>query len=220
MSNAFGRIRPKLRSKLELADENIDRLSGIISNFFDIFEVDSGRVELEKTPVGIDLIVGEAVAKFSVEAEEKNVVITMSPCGEGLYVDVDQARICQAIGNIIENAIRFVPEGGHVEVRICDAGDELRVDIEDNGPGIKQDDIEKVFNRFIQIDKEVGPGDRGTGLGLPIAKKLIELHGGRIWVESTIGAGSNFCFTLPKFQKSWKGNRVILSDEPETIPQL
>ncbi len=105
----------------------------------------------------------------------------------------------QVLSNLIDNAIKFVPDcGGKIMVEVKDLGDEIGITLEDNGPGIEADDVNKVFNRFVQVGRQVGPGKHGTGLGLAICKELVKLHGGRIWAENIPAGGARFCLTLPK----------------------
>ena len=132
-------------------------------------------------------------------ASEKNVIINVDMPKKELLVNADYDKMTQIMKNLLDNAIKFVPDcGGAVAVRVKDLGDRIEIDVEDNGYGIESDDISKVFNRFVQVKKQVGPGAHGTGLGLAISKELIELHGGKIWVENTPKGGANFCFTIPK----------------------
>ncbi len=112
--------------------------------------------------------------------------------------DVDAMRLEQVVNNLVENAIKFTPEGGRVVVEIADGGEEIEVGVSDTGRGIPEGEREKVFQRFNQVEREEGAGAKGTGLGLTIAKQLVEMHGGRIWVESEEGRGSRFALTLPK----------------------
>ena len=107
----------------------------------------------------------------------------------------DPGRIQQVISNLVGNAIKFTPQGGRITLRGVPCGDELRVAVMDTGPGIAAEQLPHVFGQFWQGSRS---DSRGLGLGLVIAKGIVEAHAGRIWVESTIGAGSSFFFTLPK----------------------
>jgi signal transduction histidine kinase len=103
------------------------------------------------------------------------------------------------VNNIIENATKFVPEkSGQISVEVEDRGERVGINVRDNGPGIHGDDKEKVFDRFVQVEKHVGPGKHGTGLGLAICRELIQLHSGRIWIEDNPGGGAAFKILLPK----------------------
>jgi signal transduction histidine kinase len=111
-------------------------------------------------------------------------------------VEGDERRIRQVIFNLVSNAVKFTPEGGHVGVSTAAENGEIRVAVADTGPGIAPEDRERIFEEFQQTD--AGAEQReGTGLGLALSKRLVELHGGKIWVESAVGKGSTFVFTLP-----------------------
>jgi signal transduction histidine kinase len=129
-------------------------------------------------------------------AAEKNLDLKIDvssdlPTGKG-----DERRIAQVVLNLIGNAIKFTNEGG-IKVTASLAKEKFRVAVTDTGPGIAKSDQEKIFNEFQQVDGSTTRKKGGTGLGLSISKKIIEIHGGRIWVESAPGKGSTFLFTLP-----------------------
>lgn len=213
LGGAMGKISAKMRENLELAEKSVDRLARIINDFLDISKIESGKMTLNKEVIVIQSIVDEVAGTLQAVAEAKNIGLEAQMPPEELLVNVDRDRIIQVLTNLIANAIKFTPEvDGRINVRVKDLVDEVGVDVEDNGPGIASSDIDTVFSRFVQLEKHIGPGEHGTGLGLTIVKELVELHGGRIWVESRLGAGSNFCFTLPKHVTS-RGKSDVSSDE-------
>jgi len=198
LANVFGEINSKLREKLEMADRNIDRLANVINDFVDISQIDAGEMELKISRFDIGLMVTEVVNSVMLSMTLKWVESTISMPETDISVEADRGRIVQVLTQLIFNAVKFVEENGCVSVNVSDSEDEVVVEVADDGPGLAKDEEDKVFDRFVQIKKLIGPGGHGTGLGLPIARKLIELHGGRIWVESEPGHGSKFCFTVPK----------------------
>ena len=116
----------------------------------------------------------------------------------------------QVLTNLINNALKFTPAiGGRINVRVKDLVGEVGVEVEDNGCGISADDIDKVFDRFVQVEKQTGPGEHGTGLGLAITRELMEMHGGRVWVNS-LEEGSSFCIALPKYNCQESANPEVL----------
>ncbi len=206
LSNALagvdGKIEPKLRRNLETAVQTIDRLARVSNDFFDLSKIDVGKLNLNIKRFAIQDIITDVVSSMGHLAKEQNANIAMLMPDEELFIDADHDRIAQVLINLITNAIKFVPENtGDITVHLVDACENVEIDIEDNGPGIKKNDIDKVFNRFVQIEKHVGEGDHGTGLGLTITKEIVEMHHGKIWVESTPDHGCHFCFSLPKSQK-------------------
>jgi signal transduction histidine kinase len=150
--------------------------------------------------ISINSIVDRVVNLYKSLAEVKNIeIVTLMP-PEALYINADSTKMGQIMSNLIDNAVRFLPDcGGKITIRVKGLGNEVEVEVEDNGYGIGVEDISKVFDRFVQVTKQTGPGAHGTGLGLSICKELIELHGGRIWAENTLYEGAKFSFLLPKF---------------------
>ena len=216
ISNALagvkGKLNRKLREDLEIANEMIDRLASITNDFLDISKIEAGKMTLNSTPLVIQSVVTRVVEMLKLLADNKNIDLRASmPDGE-LFVNADYNKICQILSNLIDNAVKFVPDcGGKIMVRVKDLGEEVGIDIEDNGPGIQSDDTRKVFDRFVQLRKHHGPGKQGTGLGLAITKELVELHGGRIWAENIPTGGARFCITLQKcgadFEKHHESGR-------------
>jgi signal transduction histidine kinase len=124
------------------------------------------------------------------------VQITVAESTDVNIVEGDERRVRQVIFNLLSNAVKFTPTGGSVDVRTAQVNGEVQVSVADTGPGIAAEDLERIFEEFQQT--EAGLEQReGTGLGLALSKRLVELHGGRIWVESEVGTGSTFVFTLP-----------------------
>jgi signal transduction histidine kinase len=122
----------------------------------------------------------------------------------------------QVLTNLIANALKFTPEiGGRINVHVKDLDKEAGVYVEDNGRGIAANDIDKVFDRFVQVEKQTGPGEHGTGLGLAIVKELMEMHGGRVWATST-EEGTNFCIALPKYDRQ-ESTEPEVSENPKVI---
>jgi PAS domain S-box-containing protein len=198
LAGVMGKISDKHRESLEIADKEIDRIARIINNFLDISKVEAGKMQFNAAPLAIQSVVTDTVRTRKLAAEDRNAELQTVMPDDKLFVNGDRDKISQILGNLIDNAVRFVPGcGGRITIRVKDLDDEVGIDIEDNGPGIELDDVSKVFNRFVQVEKHVGPGSHGTGLGLAICKELVELHGGRIWAENT-PTGANFCFVLPK----------------------
>lgn len=188
---------------LTIAQENADRMARLVDDILDLARIETGRLELH--PELFELVPSIQAALKQVEnlAIAKGIALTFSPFspgekGERLEVMADRRRIEQVLVNLLENAIKFTPSGGRVEVEAAELGGEILVWVADTGPGLSPDQTEKVFEKFYRGE---GPG-AGTGLGLYICKALVEGHGGRIWAEGEAGKGSRFCFTLPKRERS------------------
>ena len=149
--------------------------------------------------------------------DSKNIQLDLQVPNNDLYINADYEQITRVINNIIENATKFVLENtGKISIGIEDRGERVGINIRDNGPGIHGDDKEKVFDRFVQVEKHVGPGKHGTGLGLAICRDLIQLHSGRIWIEDNPGGGAIFRILLPKYEPQEQGALTNESAE-ETV---
>jgi len=196
---APGEISPTLKENLESAERDINEAGKIISDFLDISNIDTGRMDLELTELSLRSVVSEIAEVQSSLAAEKGIELeTLLPDSE-LVANADHNRIRQVLSNLIENSIRVTPVNGHIRVQVKDVGDELVVEVQDDGPSIEAERIDKIFDRFAQIEELVHwRQEEELALGLPIAKELVEMHGGRIQAESGEGQGNNFRFTLPK----------------------
>jgi signal transduction histidine kinase len=194
--------------------DSMERLTRLIHGLLDLSVIESGKIELIKTHLSISLLIREVVENFASMAKDKFISINLPSrlCGDQ-FVWADRDKINQVLTNLITNAIKFSPAGGVVKLMLkaMDGGHLLRVGVSDDGPGIKPAEAQLIFDEFYQINQ---PGQKklaGVGLGLAICKKLIDMHGGQIWVESEFGRGSTFYFTLPahrKMIKSGKTNRA------------
>jgi len=195
----LGALKKKQREALETANKEIDRLAKIISDFLDISRLEAGKIKLSPLLVDVRTIITDVTDLLRPLAKNKNIELITRVPQEKLVISADYDKIIQVMTNLLDNAIKFVPNcAGCITVGAKDLGENVEISVEDNGYGVESDDISKVFNRFVQVTKQVGPGAHGTGLGLAVCKELVELHGGRIWVENTPEGGANFCFTLPK----------------------
>ena len=199
LDGVMGRLKPKQHQSLELANKEVDRLSKIIDDFLEAVEFETGKVDIKRDRTDIRSIVDYAINLLKPLADNKNIHLETCIPQTQLFVHADHDKIVRVTNNILDNAIKFLPDcGGSITVRVKDMGDEVGVEVEDNGYGINTDKIDSVFDRFVQIDKQVGAGARGTGLGLSVCKETVELHGGRIWAENTDAGGVLFTFVLPK----------------------
>jgi PAS domain S-box-containing protein len=184
-------LAPRERTAyLKVIEREARRLGELAGDLLDISRIESGRIELHRESVSLRGVAGEVVDAMSIPAD-RSVEVVGDEWGER-PVRCDPHKIRQVLGNLIENALRY----GTV-IRVTVTGDERyrRVDVADNGPGIAPEHREKIFGKFYRVREDAHRG-KGSGLGLAIAKGIVELHGGRIWVESIVGKGSVFHFTI------------------------
>jgi signal transduction histidine kinase len=171
-------------------------LLSLINDVLDLSKVEAGQVELELAPFSLQQALERGVAMVRERALQDGVHVTLATNPDVDVVSGDERRIRQVIFNLLSNAVKFTPAGGAVDVRTTRANGEVSISVADTGPGIGAGDLRRVFEEFQQTEAGIEQGE-GTGLGLALSKRLVELHGGRIWVDSELGRGSTFVFTLP-----------------------
>ncbi len=191
-----GTLTPEQRGYVEQVQRGTARLERLISDLLDAARVDAGTFRLKLEDLDFAGIVRESAASFKPQILEARLLLTVDTPSGRLPVVGDEQRLGQVLMNLIHNAIKFTPPGGSVKVRVGTDGDRVRCEVQDSGAGIAAQDIPKLFGRFAQLESGVRMGG-GTGLGLNIAKAIVEAHSGRIGVESEPGQGSTFWFTLP-----------------------
>jgi signal transduction histidine kinase len=191
-----GEVNEKQKEYLEDILSSGNHLLSLINDVLDLSKVVAGQVELDVAPFSLRDALESGVVMVRERATKDGVQVTIAESSGVNVVDGDERRVRQVIFNLLSNAVKFTPAGGSVDVRTAQVNGEVRVSVADTGPGIAREDLDRIFEEFQQT--EAGLEQReGTGLGLALSKRLVELHGGRIWVESEIGEGSTFVFTLP-----------------------
>ena len=177
---------------------NTQHLAGLINDLLDLSKIEEGKIELDAGRVSLGGLVHEVMETVKPMAAEKPVLLEVEVPEPSVLVWADRDKVTQVLMNLIGNAIKFTPCDGTIGVSAAnDLKGWVRVSIRDAGPGIPASEQEKIFEQFYQVTQDGGPKPKGTGLGLAISKSLVELHGGKIWVESEEGRGSTFSFTLP-----------------------
>jgi CheY-like chemotaxis protein len=163
----------------------------------DVSRIEGGRMELDIRPVQIEGVIHEVADMIQPQCAQKSLHLTVEvEPGVGSVLG-DRKRLTQVVTNLVSNACRYTPEGGHIKMTLLRSDSAVRVDVSDTGIGIAPEDQSKIFQRFYRVNHPLVQEVSGTGLGLPITKMLVEMHGGRIWVDSKEGQGSTFTFVLP-----------------------
>ncbi len=182
---------------------NASKLKEIIETLSSVDNYQTGGASIRQRKVSVARIIEDVSASFRDIAVQKGVALkTEVERGQDLPIDADGSKIAIVLSNLVKNAITFTNEGGHVTIRGELQSDFVKVSVEDNGVGIPTKDLAHVFDRFYQVESHLTRTHGGMGLGLSVAKAMIEMHGGRIWVESMEGMGSTFTFLLPVNVKS------------------
>jgi signal transduction histidine kinase len=189
----FGEINEKQEEYLNDVLSSADHLLTLINDILDLSKVEAGHVELEIATFSLREALERGIVMVREQATKNGVQLGLEVDPGVDLVEGDERRIRQVVFNLLSNAVKFTPDGGRVDVTTARSNGEARVAVADTGPGIAPADQERIFEEFQQAQ----PESEGTGLGLALSKSLVELHGGRIWVESELGRGSVFVFTLP-----------------------
>jgi signal transduction histidine kinase len=191
-----GSVNEKQAEYLDDIISSGNHLLSLINDVLDLSKVEAGQVELEVHPFSLREALERGVVMVRERATEDGVRVAFTADPEVDVVDGDERRIKQVIFNLLSNAVKFTPAGGEVDVSATRLNGEVRVSVADTGPGVAPEDRDRIFEEFQQSETGVGLRE-GTGLGLALSKRFVELHGGRIWVESELGRGSTFTFALP-----------------------
>lgn len=207
--------QPKTQRAVQQVSANIDiiiaegeRLTALINNVLDLAKIEAGKVEWQMEPVSIGEIIERAATATAALFESKPYKLALDVQNDLPQLIGDRDRLIQVVINLISNAVKFTERGG-ITCRARMDNDLLKVSVIDTGLGIDPKDYDQVFEQFVQVGDTLTNKPMGTGLGLPICKQIIEHHGGRIWVESEIGKGSTFSFTLPITREAAEAAKLV-----------
>ncbi|QRN98378.1 GAF domain-containing protein [Archangium violaceum] len=184
----------RLQNSAERIQRATERMNTLIRDLLDLAKIEAGRFVIEPVPEELESLLEECLESLRPIAEQKRLSISQHVSHPEVLIRADRDRIFQAMSNLMGNAIKFTPEGGTIQLTLELVGKAVRFAVKDTGPGIPAEQLPHLFNRYWQAKKRAR---EGTGLGLYIAKGIIEAHGGQLWVESQVGSGSTFFFTLP-----------------------
>ncbi len=193
-----GEVNKDQERFLNLSRNNVDRVLHLIDDLLDISKLEAGRIDMKRNLQDISGVIRRACEGLTASAEKKNITLGLNIPDDKIDMWFDADQIERVLVNLIGNAIKFTQDSGIVNIRFEDLSRFVQISVIDNGPGIAEEDLNKIFDKFYSVVKARSSGTKGTGLGLPIAKEIVELHRGRIWVDSVVGRGSRFSFTLPK----------------------
>lgn len=168
-------------------------MDNLVRDLLDVAAIESGRMRVERTMADLGSIVGDEVVVHQAAAEARQLQLTLHVSERPMLANFDPARISRVVMNLLTNSTKFTPNGGRIEVTVDRRGDEAHIAVQDSGRGIAADELESVFDRFAQV----GTRKPGYGLGLFIARTIVDAHGGRIWADSVLGQGSTFHIVLP-----------------------
>jgi signal transduction histidine kinase/HAMP domain-containing protein len=193
----FGDINAKQEEYLHDILASGRHLLSLINDILDLAKIEAGRMELDLDDFDVAQAIDNAVVLVRERATRKGLTLDTRLDRELGSLRGDQRKVKQVLLNLLSNAVKFTPEGGRIEVRAQRLDGQVEVSVTDTGIGIAADDLEAVFEEFRQVGTDYAKKHEGTGLGLTLSRKFVELHGGRLWVKSQLGQGSTFAFTLP-----------------------
>ncbi|NDD27049.1 MAG: GAF domain-containing protein [Proteobacteria bacterium] len=194
----FGQLTDGQRDVLDEFERSSRHMNALLDDLSDVARLGIRGIELRRVPLDVRKVIEESMHALRAQAQERQVEMALPQEEEGetsIVVAADPKRLRQIVSNLLTNAIKYNRVGGRVDVGVCCSGELARVDVRDTGSGIPSDRLETVFELHARLDGH--KSIEGTGLGLTITRELVTLHGGRIWVESELGMGSCFSFTLP-----------------------
>jgi signal transduction histidine kinase/CheY-like chemotaxis protein len=197
LDRLFGELNEKQERYLEDIRRSGRHLLELLNDILDLSKVEAGKMELELADTSLSAALEQGVAMIRTRASNQGLSLTVDVDPDVVDVVADPLRLKQVVLNLLSNAVKFTPPGGRVQVRARRLADEVHVTVEDTGIGISEEDQKRIFESFEQGRGGLSGAAEGTGLGLTLSKRIVELHGGRLWVESRLGEGSAFTFTLP-----------------------
>ncbi len=201
-----GNLEALMDGVYELTPENVAGihkqtvvLTRLVADLRDLALAEAGQLRLERKQLSLEDVISQVTEGLEVQAREKEVTLKFEVAADLPNVQADEQRITQVLFNLISNALRHTPVGGTITISAELREDRILVSVRDTGAGIPPEDLPHVFERFYRADRSRARSTGGSGLGLTIAKQIVEAHGGQIWAQSWLGAGSTFAFSLPLF---------------------
>jgi len=176
-------------------NKDSQRLNRMIDEMLDLDRMESGRMTIHPESVDLNAVLDEAVNRVRPNAPNHTLSLDLQPDLPAIHADRD--RLTQVASNLLNNAVKYSPTGGRITVKSRAEGDAVRIEVRDEGLGIPPEALETIFERYSRVDSQATKDIPGTGLGLPIVRQIVQLHGGKVWAESELGRGSVFHVTLP-----------------------
>ena len=202
-SGRLGDMTPEQKNMVAMMERNTQSLIELVNDLLDASKLESGTLRLEVAPVELAPLVAELRETMLPMAKEKEIALEEHVAADLPAVSADRAKLRRVLVNLLSNAVKFTPKGGRIDVNAERDGDRaVRVSVTDTGVGIPPEDLARLFDKFEQARSRATRSEKGTGLGLYITRQLVQLHGGQINVESEVGRGSTFSFTIPTAQES------------------
>lgn len=197
MTGKLGDVPSSVKERLEKINTHSDNLVKMINDLLDIARIESGRIEMKMENYNLAKLIDSVHDLLTPQMRDKNLQWQVEVAQDVHEILMDIHQVERVFINLINNAIKFTPPQGTIAIKVAKNNNFIETEVSDTGIGIKEDDLEKLFSEFYRVDNEINQKVKGTGLGLVLVKKIIEVHRGKIWVTSKIGVGTTFHFTLP-----------------------
>jgi signal transduction histidine kinase len=198
LAGKLGDVPPEIKERLDKINRHSDELVHMVNDLLDIARIESGKTVMKKEVLDLKGTVEDVYDLLGGQLKEKRINFKYEVPDAAKEVFADHNQISRVFINIIGNAIKFTPADGTISVTTRDAGTHVQVEINDTGCGMPEEALVRIFEEFYRVDNSINQEVKGTGLGLSLVKHIIEAHGGKIWVDSKVGAGSTFSFTVPR----------------------
>ena len=195
VKGGLGEVTSQQKEMLDGAKNVANRLARLVNDLLDISKIESGKMKLREDLININKIIEENLPGFTKMIKDRKQTLKKELAIDMPDIKADMDKITQVFVNLLSNAIKYSPEQGSIVVKSVNLENEIMVEVSDTGEGVSPENLDTIFDKFTRVTAEK---KEGTGLGLPIAKDIVVLHKGRMWVKSEIGKGSQFYFTLPK----------------------
>jgi signal transduction histidine kinase len=200
LGEIHGHLNDKQRKSLNSIERSGQHLLSLINDILDLSKIEAGQLELQYLPISVESLCSNSISFIQPQSQQKQIQLrTQIDPALPTRFQGDERRLRQVLINLLNNAVKFTPQGGLVSLTVQSnpAQQTLQFSVHDTGIGIAPEDLQKLFQSFVQIDSKLNRQYDGTGLGLTIVKRIVELHGGRVMVESAVGQGSCFTIELP-----------------------
>ena len=184
------------RSYYKIILNSVDKLTKLVTDLFDLSKLESGQMQVKKEKLKIQELLVDSSLKYELLAQSKDISISSSICANLPVVEADLYLIDRVIQNLLDNAVKYTPDHGHIELEACSAPGGVKIRVKNSGEGIPKEDLESIFDRYYKVDKDM-KGIEGSGLGLAIVRKILEIHGSKIHISSDSESYTEFEFVLP-----------------------
>jgi len=200
LNKGGSKLDPKVKEYLQIASTSTDRLIKLVGNMLTISRIEGKRLQLNITDILLQDLLRNVYDELSIKAKEQKITFEIKSPTKKIIIQGDKDKLHEVIQNLVGNALKFTPQKGTITISVLRHQKEVEIQVRDTGPGISKDDMAKLFQKFGMLGnsyKHTSPTASGTGLGLYISKQIISMHKGKVWVESALGMGTTFFFTLP-----------------------